>query len=149
MAQVRTQKGQQCCVWQRTPDSNEDNQGSPKRKALMTSAYLCHYARYSLRKPQVHAYRRRHHHEHRYPDALHYATVNVRGVALTNVRLQLWQGVTARELALAPSANVMVGAVAEETYTSKSCDKGCCLVLQQPPPQGTYEMMPSTWIVTA
>ena len=52
-------------------------------------------------------------------------------------------------LAPGTGSSVTVGAVVELMITGKSCDNGCCFVQQHPPLQGTYEMIPSTWIVTA
>jgi len=53
----------------------------------MTLAYLRDHTGNSLRQSEMNTDGRHYHQQYRYPEALHYATVKVSGVALTNVRL--------------------------------------------------------------
>ena len=76
------------------------------------------------------------------------ATVKVIGVSLTKSREQLWQALVTTAFTVVPDAIVTdVGAVALAKGTVKVCDNTCVRVAQVFPPQGTYEMMPSTLIV--
>lgn len=53
----------------------------------MALAYLHHDTGNGLRQSEMNADGRHNHIQYRYPEVLHYATVKVSGVALTNVRL--------------------------------------------------------------
>ena len=113
----------------------------------MAAAHLGNHFRYLLRKSHVYCECCHYHQHGYYPDAHHHATVNVSGVALVNVRLHCWQALAARALMLAPGVIVTLGTVAELINTSTSPLTGCVLVHPHPPPQGTYAMIPSAWIV--
>lgn len=77
-------------------------------------------------------------------------TVILNGVSLTKVRLHDWHAEVDTALTVAPAVIVTaVGAVADAMGMVQVPLSGCDLVLQQPPLQGTYEMIPCTRIVAA
>jgi hypothetical protein len=82
------------------------------------------------------------------PDTTDYATVRVIGVSDTKSREQLWHALVTIAFTVTPEAIVTdVGAVALANGTVKVCDNTWVRVQHALPPQGTYDIMPSTLIV--
>jgi hypothetical protein len=75
-------------------------------------------------------------------------TVSDSGVSETKEREQVWHPEVATLLIVAPCEMVTAGTFADDSGMVKSADSGCCFVHEQSPPQGIYEIIPSTWQVT-